>query len=477
MLTRLIHHEWRAVRADQTAWVLAAVFAVAIGYGVWNGARWVDFQRDTLAAAVQEEGERYAKLAANARELEASGGEVSPFADPRSPANVGGRFGHRYAALPPGPLAALAVGQSDLLPYYFKISTDARENVIAATELENPHRLLVGRFDLAFVLIYLYPLLILAISFNMLSQEKEQGTLALALSQPLSLGTLVAGKVALRALLLVGLVVGFSLLGFIAGGASLTSGAVAVRLALWIALVAGYGAFWFALAVFVSSGGRSSSTNATILAGMWLALVVLLPSLFNLAVNAMYPVPSRVEMVQAMRVASDDANAQGSKVLARYYEDHPELATGDAAQAMNDFSVVRVAVSDEVERRVRPVIDRYEQQIARQQLAIDRLRFLSPAVILQDGLNDIAGTGVARHRHFMAQVDRFHREWRAHFTPLIFQKAKLTSFDNVPRFRYQDESTANVAGRVAVGLFGLAIPATLIGIVGWRRLREFPVVG
>lgn len=476
MFTRILRHEWLALRADHTVWVIAAVFAVAIGYGVWNGARWVVFQRAALADAATEESERYTRLQAQVSDIQKTGRTVSPFADPRSAANVGGRLGPRYAALPPGPLAPLAIGQSDLLPYYFKISTDARENIVAATELENPHRLLVGRFDLAFVLIYLYPLLILGITYNMVSAEKEQGTLALALSQPVSLGTLVTGKIALRAALLVGIVVAFSLLALLGSGAELSAPGAGVRLLLWIAVVAGYGALWFALAVLVAALGKSSATNATILASIWLVLVVMLPSLFNLLVNSLYPVPSRVETVQAVREASDDANADGSKLLARYYEDHPELASGDATQAMNDFNVVRVAVADDVERRVRPVIDRFEQQVRSQQEAIDRLKFLSPAVLLQDALNDIAGTGAARHRHFMAQVDRFHRGWRAYFTPLIFQKMSFASFDDVPRFTFEEEQTSTVAGRVVLSLLGLVVPALAIAWLGLRRMHRYPVV-
>jgi ABC-2 type transport system permease protein len=204
--------------------------------------------------------------------------------------------------------------------------------------------------------------------------------------------------------------------------------------------------------------------------------VVMLPSLFNLLVTAVYPVPSRVEMVQAVRVASDEANAAGSQVLARYYEDHPELATGDPAQAMNDFSIVRVAVNDDVARRIRPVIDRFEQQVRSQQAAIDRLKFLSPAVLLQDALNDISGTGTERHRHFMAQVDRFHQRWRDYFTPLIFQRVSFTAFDEVPRFAYGDEATGAVAARIAWSLAGLAVPATVIAWVGLVRLRRYPIV-
>lgn len=474
MFSRLLRHEWRALSADATLWVVAGVFTLAIGYGVWSGARWVGFQRTALAAVQAEERDRYVRLANQVAEL-AKGGKVSPFADPRSPSNVGRRLGPRYATMPPGPLAALAIGQSDLLPSYFRVSTDARAEVMAATEIENPLRLLVGRFDLAFVLVYLYPLLILALTYNMVSAEKEQGTLALALSQPVSLATLMTGKVVVRALLLIGIVVGVSAFALLSTGTSFGAEGVATWFTLWVAVVAAYGAFWFALAVFVSALGRASASNATIVASAWLVLVVLLPAFFNLVVNALYPVPSRVEMVQAMREASDAANSEGSKLLAAYYEDHPELAVGGAEQAMNDFNVIRVAVDDDVEQRVQPVMDRYDRQIQSQQRTIDSVRYLSPAVLMQDALNDLTGTGTPRHRHFLSQVAAFHSTWRAYFTPLVFKKATMTALDATPRFTFIEEPPSAVVIRVLGALAGLLIPALALGYFGTRRLADYPV--
>jgi ABC-2 type transport system permease protein len=476
MVGRIIRHEWRALSADATLWVIGLAFASAIAYGVFNGAQWVGFQRQALAAAVVEEAERYTRLQEEVDTLQRTGGKVSPFRDPRSASNAGGRMAPRYAALPPGPLAALAIGQSDLLPYYFKVSTDARENIIAATEIENPQRLLVGRFDLAFVLIYFYPILILALCYNMLSSEQEQGTLALALSQPVPLRTLATGKVALRAAVLVAVVVVATLAALLLGGVDLTAPGALARLVLWIAAVLGYGAVWFAIALYVASRGLGSAANATVLASVWLVLVVVLPAVFNLAAATFYPVPSRVEMVQAVRVASDDANAEGSKLLARYYDDHPELASGDAAQAMTDFNMVRVAVSDDVERRVRPVVEHYERQIAGQQALIDRLRFVSPAVLMQNALNDVAGTGVARHQAFMAQVDAYHRAWRRHFTPLILARTPVLDYRSLPTFSYAEEGTGTVGGRVALSLAGLIVPAAVIAWLAVARLARFPIV-
>lgn len=477
MFTRLLRHEWRVLCADATVWVIGAVFAVSIGYAMVNGVRWSRFEDTALRDAATEETSRYSQIEMQIADLQRAGKPVAPFGDPRNPTMFGSRFGPRYASLPPGALAATAIGQSDLLPSYFKVSTDARETIVAASEIENPHRLLVGRFDLAFVLVFLYPLLILAVAYSLLSAEKEQGTLALALSQPVSIATLAAGKVALRALLLVGIVVGFSALALLAARVGVNAPGALARMALWLAVVGAYGALWFALAVLVASFGRPSAANATILATLWLLLVVMLPSLFNLLATTLYPVPSRVDMIQAVRVASDEAAGAGSTLLARYYEDHPELASGGVEQAMTDFNVIRLAVDEDVARRARPVVERYEQQLARQQQMIDRLRFLSPAVLMQDALNDVAGTGSPRHRHFLEQVDRFHAQWRGFVVPLIFQRARITAAATAPRFVYQEERTSAVARRVLIGWLGLIAPAPVMAWIGLRRLRRYPVVG
>ena len=476
MLITLVRHEWRSFAADPAVWIAAGVFAAAIAYGTTNGARWVAFQRGAIADAQHEEAVRFEKHQADIVRIVREKATVSAFSDPRNPDAVGRSLGARYAFLPPAPTAALAVGQSDLLPYYFKMTTDAKETVLASAELENPHRLLTGRFDLAFVLIYLYPLLILGLTYNMLSAEKEQGTLVLALAQPVSLQRLVVGKVALRFGLFLGAVLLTVAVAVTIGGVDISPAGARTRLLLWSAAVTLYGLFWFAAAVFVTALGRSSATNAVILAGVWLVLVVLVPSLLSTGVTSTYPVPSRVEMIQAMRVASDEANAEGSKLLARYYEDHPELATGDAQQAMNDFNLVRVAVNSDVERRIKPVLERYTQQLSAQQRVIGRARFLSPAIVMQDALNDVAGTGTMRHSHFVKQVEAYHQRWRDYFVRLVFQKARLQDYSQIPAFAFNEETTAAVIGRVFGSLAWLAIVSLGIATIALIRLRSYPVV-
>lgn len=476
MLKRTMRHEWRLLATDRTPWIVLALFAIALVYGAANGVRWVNFQESAIAEALDEERQRYVQAEAAVAERERDGRPLAAFGDPRNPDAVGRNFGARYAVMPPTAFAATSIGQSDLLPYYARVTLEPRQTLLALGELENPHGLLAGRFDLAFVIVYLFPLLVIALGYNLVSSEKESGTLALILSQPVRLAGLLVSKIGFRALVLAVILAGFVVVALAAGAMRLTDGASFARLALWVLVVGAYGAFWFTLVIAVTALGRNSATNALALTALWLALVLVVPSTLNLIASVMHPMPSRVEMIQATRMASDDAQAEGSLLLAQYFEDHPELA-GSPQDAMDDFVMNRMIVAEEVERRVQPVLDRYEEQLAAQQALVDRFRFLSPAVVTLEALNDIAGTGAARHRHFTSQVADFHEQWRALLHGYIREGVAVLDYGELPAFHYQEERFGAVTGRVALHVIALLLLAGVIGFAGLMRLRRYPLTG
>jgi len=190
-------------------------------------------------------------------------------------------MGLRYVSMPPAALGRLAIGQSDLYPYYFKVSTNSNQTFLNNDEVENPVHLLAGRFDLAFVILYLFPLVILAFSYNIVSAEKEAGTLAMTLAQPVTLRKVVLAKVALRATFVIALATILSVAGVVIGGANIFAEGALIRLLFWIGVTTAYGAFWFALAIGINALGRHSATNAMTLAGLWLLFVVIVPSVLK----------------------------------------------------------------------------------------------------------------------------------------------------------------------------------------------------
>jgi len=476
-LRRIAAHEWRVLRADGILATVIVLFAAALIWGLVTGVRSQTTVAQGLETAVTEEAERYGRLAdqLGQREDAIARGETRLPGDPRAASSLSGRGGARAATMPVLPTAALSVGQSDLLPSALRVSSEPREQMLAVSEIENPHRLLEGRFDVSFVLTALLPLLILALSYNLLAAEREQGTLALLLSQPVALSRVVLAKVGVRLawLLIIALLV--VTLGLLAMGVSPGDPGVWWRLAGWSAVVFAYSVFWFAVAVALGSLGRSSAATALSCAAVWLVCVVVVPSLANLAVNAWYPVPSRVAMVQAMREASDEASARGSVLLAQYFEDHPEMAPVVGVEQTANFQATRVAVAAEVARLVAPVVARYDEQLARQRDAINWMRFLSPAVLARESFDDLAGTGQHRHAHFVAQVDAFHEGWQTFFTPRIVSRATLASLDDVPVFRYEEERASRVVARLAVSVGAMLLVALLLAVFGVRAMRRYPI--
>ena len=161
------------------------------------------------------------------------------------------------------------------------------------TEIANALNLAAGSFDVAFVLIFVLPIFIVALTFDLLSREKEQGTLALVLAHGVSVQTYVAAKVTARALLITALILVANLAALVTIGADLTDPRTLLEASLWILVSVIYGLVWFALALLVNCQNWPSVTNGVILANLWLVFVVVLPAFINIGATLVYPPPSR----------------------------------------------------------------------------------------------------------------------------------------------------------------------------------------
>ena len=91
---------------------------------------------------------------------------------PSEPMTVGRRY-PRLAVMQPETLSFLATGQSDMYTHFKSPTVYGNNFALDYSEMVNPVQLLFGNFDLAFVIIYILPLLIIAFTFNILSKEKE----------------------------------------------------------------------------------------------------------------------------------------------------------------------------------------------------------------------------------------------------------------------------------------------------------------
>lgn len=474
----MIRHELRLMFADGRIIASVCILLLVTGYGMLSGRNFVRQRAAIVERLETDEASRREKVRVDLMaKPNASETPRSNHSNAMSPAALGGDLLSAFAIQPPEPLAVLGIGQSDLQPFSFRISTESLQKILDQDETANPGHLLSGRLDLGFAMIVLYPLVIFAISYDVLSAEKETGTFVLTMSQPIRLSDLILGKVIARFLALSSCTLAISAVVLFVGIDRKNEASVLIGWVAWVSLLLLYGSFWFALAVAVNLRGNSSASNALILSVIWLILTLILPSLINLAANSAYPTPSRVALIQATRQATIDVNKEGSRSLSEFYEDHPELADNGSGN-VDEFLVRSLATRHAVEASVQPLVDRFDASLKLRQKLIRTAKYLSPTLLAQDAIEEIAGTGLRRQAEFQAMAKAFHAEWRDFFVPRIARKEKFQArdFEAIPRFRLPNQGSFGWIDHLPGPVVGLLMQILIVFIFVRRSIRRFRVI-
>lgn len=455
MLVTLVAYDLRAQLRERGTIALLLVGLALAGFGLFEGARFERHQRQAVASAAAQEVQARTDANALARRY---------FADPaapefkglqwyRTPVDVRGyafREHVGFASKPSVPGAALAIGQADLLPAYVRVRAESMESARTVLEIEHPGRLSVGRFDLLFFVVYLWPLILLALCTSVLTQDRESHRLRALQLQGVKLGRMLAAQVLARALaasaLLILAVASTSLVtGVVDAGAS---GFAA--LGAWAGVVLLCSMFWAAVTIVICAVCGNRMTAAFAGFGAWLLLAVLLPGAMTAAIQLGAPVPVRERYVEALRDAGDQVNADKLGSLVRFYDNHPEWKPSATPLAKVSSSVSRLQRAQEVERVMAGVERQFEQARLRQQRLFTHAIVFSPVTLTYQALSGIAGNDGARHQQFMAEVQRHQARLRDYFQQAI-QMAALgderhpcpaaclggygfRDFDQVPRF-------------------------------------------
>lgn len=443
----------RLLLREPTLRIGGATLLLCLVYALAHGRGWAQEEEARLAAVRSDVDAAIAGKRDEVAEIEAGRQSLDEHPYAGSPLDY-----HAAATLPVDPLAALAVGQRDLQADAVEVTLWGREDTLLARRpLADPEQLQLGRFDAAFVVVYLLPLLVIGLCFDLLAGERERGTLRLVLAQPISAASYLRAKLAARVL---AVLAGLGLFGAIAALA-LGTGAAPALLG-WLAVAALYAGFWAALAFAINARRRSAAANAMTLAAAWVTLVLLLPATINVVVEQALPLPSRTALIGELRAADNRAAAQ--------VHDHPELTGEDAfAWARKYYRVQR-----KIEEETAPRFAAFEAQVAARADVVRAASLLSPAVLVHDALGDLAGTGAARHAAFAAQTRAFADELHAELSPRLFAGRRLASheYDGLPRFAFAEESPSQSAARLVPPL--LLLLAASAGLLLWgdRRLRR-----
>ncbi|CAN7758896.1 MULTISPECIES: DUF3526 domain-containing protein [unclassified Variovorax] len=445
-------HEWRLLARSRLAVTALALLLVLSAVAVICGAREVARQQQTIArlAELQQH-----DLAAHARKYTHGG-------DPGSAAYYS--FHGTWDA--PSATAFLALGLRDAAPYVLRVRALALQAQLHEGESFNPELALAGRFDFGFVLVYLAPLFVIALLYDLVSGERRSGRLGTLLAMSGAGRRLWLRRAGLRVALV------FACLVLPVLGAGLSSGTATTALATALLVTAAYLAFWGGLALIVATRSGSSAANATALMGCWAVLTLVLPTIANAALARAVPVHQGVELMLAQRQAVHGAwDLPPEATMEKFFRTHPEwkhtapLPSGFhwkwyyAFQQLGDESVA-------------PQVAAYREALLARQEWTARLGWLLPGVGVQAALHRQADTDLQAQLAYQDRIADFHARLRTYYYPFLFDDVRfgLRDFAAQPRFGPSARSAETPAGQLP-GLVLMGIWALVLGVAATGRVR------
>lgn len=459
---QILRYDWRQLARSKNLKIISVLALVLGAYAIFYGKNQLNRQWDTIRTLEQDEKARLDSLHSWASLDTNVVGNKAKWEKATDPYLVNVPEGYRWAIHYPTPTAALSLGMRDLYPFYMDVWGRAIHRHIYQTEIHNPQKLQAGHFDLSFVMVYLLPLLLIALSYNLLSSEKEQGTLALLLSQPIQLSQIILAKLCLRFLISVVFVLIISLIAGLMASLSFSD------TLFWTGLSLAYGLFWVSIIFVVVSWHKTSAFNAVALLASWLLLVLVLPALAQQLISLWKPIDrSRLEYLVRDEYSQERPD---SVVMKQYYAWYPERTNTDTSSSWH-FTRTYYARNEQLDSTLAPYVKNYEAQIKSQESVVKTLNWVLPAANAQDGFNILAATDAAAHRNYIEQIIAFHTQWNEYFVPKKFKDIRLkpTDYQDFPQYNYQSPKRL---GDVAWSIAQLLIGALVLVVVGWRGLRS-----
>jgi ABC-2 type transport system permease protein len=436
MLLLIIKYQWRLLTRNRFQ-ISALLLTFLLGtYSIYYGCSEINKQKEAIQL-IQQQTLKQRKII-----------KAGFFADTT---NTIGKQAYQIAALPafnwhrhqydvvlkPSALAGLSIGQRDLQPFYYTLTGMSLYYQIFQNEIANPQKLLVGNFDLSFVIIYLFPLLIVSFCYNLIASERGNGIIALLRSQAYPIHRIILYRMLLYLFIILCLALLLNIIGFIACGATLKANGVVML--FWLMAVSFYLLFWFALVLFIISFNYNSSLSAICSIGSWLLLLIIIPAVINIAVTLKHPLNSNLLSGISRRtgVFDEEVDANQLRIVKKFLKTYPQYdkhnlvsknlhAKGFAAYtALNDLQSAQL-------------VAKYQAKVTKREILASKYKLINPAVTVQNLFDCLAGTGLSNFQDFYRSTVSFHQQLLNFYYPKLFanQAFTLKDYQQAPKFEH-----------------------------------------
>ncbi|KKL52562.1 hypothetical protein LCGC14_2284210, partial [marine sediment metagenome] len=368
----------------------------------------------------------------------------------------------------PNAWSTLFRGERDETAHHLRVRLLGLQSQVNASAPGNVEAQRYGQFDLAFLWLYLMPLVIAAMSINTLADEKSSGRWPMLAAQMPNGIRLLFKKMAIPSGILALTNLSFLLIAVLFTPIELSGHWLTILVALGL-----YQLCWLAISAWIVLLNKPASINYLAFLGIWLLFTFVVPGLSYLyqinQQNAGEDAAIVFDQRQYMNDSWDkDKQADFAAYLAAYPQWTPTAPLGEEFDWRWYYSQQQMSdnvVAEQVERREQSQLASYQQG--------QRFAWLSPVMSLQYAFNRIADTDMLANVSFNQQVRAYHQALRDYSWSFYFADKVMTAsdIDAIPRFSYESMQKSNTVLTLIKLLLitGLFIIAVMVQI---RRFHE-----
>ncbi|SDM70235.1 ABC-2 type transport system permease protein [Catalinimonas alkaloidigena] len=366
------------------------------------------------------------------------------------------------------PLAGLSLGQRDLHPSIQRVTIRTLEAQKYDADLQNPMHLLLGSLDFSFVVIYLFPLLIIAFTYHLISEERENGTWRLVAVQSRRLLGFVAQLFLVRAAVVIGLLLVLLLLALPWLDIPLD-----LLFLAFTALAVLYVLGWFGLSFWVASLYRDSRTNAAWLVSLWVLLLILLPAAANQWILMRSPLPDALETTLEQRKGYHEKwDFPQGVTMTKFYARYPQFKKYPLADTTAFNWPWYYAMQHMGDEAAATTSDAFQQKVTQRLKDSQQLSWWIPPLHTQFYLTALARTGLDNQLRFLENTTQFHERLRLFFYPQLFTNQSTNSV------RWEELPVETFVDRAPLAYGAMFLPPLLfllagigLGVLNFQRHR------
>ncbi|MFY7652828.1 MAG: hypothetical protein ACOVQE_08990 [Chitinophagaceae bacterium] len=401
---RIIFWEWKHFVKNPFK-ILALLLFVAAGvYGLHNGANLYNKQMAEIKKLTAKANEQEQKIISYYDKGE-KGPADRPWIDVTTPFWAIWNLPTYYYKTP-SPAMVFGIGQAEQYGFYKQLSVWASiYDPDMTNEIANPERLQSGNLDFSFILFYLSPLLLLIISYQISTTEKEQGFLPLINVQIPSINQWILSR-----LLFYFFLIFITLIALIFYGCSITPVFKAsVNIVPKLVVYSGaYLAFWTLLYFMVLKYSSHIMNAALKMIALWLLFAFLIPAAVHQSISIAKPANLMLNFIDVQREGRERIFNQPDSVIDKQLiELFPTIKKAKLFTDTTQRLMLRnYSASGLAYQLVKSTMKEVESDSDYKNKWVQSLYWIMPVTFFQNKFNEITETDYYSFENYRQEVDK-----------------------------------------------------------------------